>query len=301
MLEIKFPLSVPNAKKAEFRRNYELATASTGRLLLLAGDQKVEHLNDDFYGAGISKEDASPEHLFKIAAGTKGALFATHLGLIAQYGTDYRKVPYLVKLNGKSNIGLNEEKDSSKCWWKVKNIVDFKKDSGLNVVGIGYTLYLGGKFEAQMLARVARAINEAHQNGLIAILWVYPRGKNIKEEDIHTIAGGAGIAACLGADFVKVKYPYGNKNNKVVAEKFKEVVLAAGRTKVICVGGEKRTNKEMLTTTNEQLSISGTNGLAIGRNLHQRSLTDALKLANDLSKIIHAKPEKKSSTFLGIF
>lgn len=301
MLEIKFPLSVPATKKAEFRRNYDLATAGTGRLLLIAGDQKVEHLNDDFYGAGISKEDASPEHLFKIAAGTKGALFATHLGLIAQYGKDYSKAPYLVKLNGKSNIGLNEEKDSSKCWWKVKEIVDFKKNSGLNVVGIGYTLYLGGKFEAKMLAQVAKAIYEAHQHGLIAILWVYPRGKNIKEEDIHTIAGGSGIAACLGADFVKVKYPYGAKNNKLIAEKFKEVVLAAGRTKVICVGGEKRTNKEMLVTTTEQISIAGVSGLAIGRNLHQRPLAEALKLANDLSKLIHNRPDKKRTTFLGIF
>ncbi|MEI6528992.1 MAG: aldolase [Candidatus Falkowbacteria bacterium] len=301
MLEIKFPLSVPSAKKSEFRRNYELATSGTGKLLLIAGDQKVEHLNDDFFGTGISKDDASPEHLFKIAAGTKGALFATHLGLIAQYGMDYRRISYLVKLNGKSNIGLNEEKDSSKCWWKVKDIVDFKKQSSLNVVGIGYTLYLGGKFESKMLAKVARAINDAHQNGLIAVLWVYPRAKNIKEEDIHTIAGGAGMAACLGADFVKVKYPYGAKNNKLIAEKFKEVILAAGRTKVICVGGEKRTNKEMLQTTGEQLSIAGTNGLAIGRNLHQRSLADAIKLANDLSLVIHSPKKKANSNFLGIF
>jgi len=301
MLEIKIPLSVPSAKKSDYVGNYKAATGGTGRLLLIAGDQKVEHLNDDFFGTGISKEDASPEHLFKIAAGTKNALFATHLGLIAQYGNDYRRIPYLVKLNGKSNIGLNEEKDSSKCWWKVKDIVEFKKQSKLNIVGIGYTLYLGGKFEAQMLAQVAKAINQAHQNGLIAILWVYPRGKSIKEEDIHTIAGGAGMAACLGADFVKVKYPYGNKNNKLVAEKFREVVLAAGRTKVICVGGDKRTNKEMVATTKEQISLAGTSGLAIGRNLHQRSLAEALKLANDLGAVIHEQPLKKRSTFLGIF
>lgn len=287
MSEIKIPLSVPGSKKLEYKNNYKLATAGTGRLLLIAGDQKVEHLNDDFFGCGITPEDASPEHLFKIAAGTKGGLLATHLGLIAQYGADYHKVPYLVKINGKSNLGLNDEKDSSKCWWKVGDIVNFKKRSGLNIVGIGYTLYLGGKFEAQMLSRVAKAINAAHENGMIAILWVYPRGKNIKEEDIHTIAGGAGMAACLGADFVKVKYPYGAKNNKLVAEKFKEVVAAAGRTKIICVGGEKRTNKEMLATTKDQMMISGTSGMAIGRNLHQRPLAEAIKLANELSELIH--------------
>ncbi len=301
MLEIKIPLSIPSSKKTEFSRNYSLATAGTGRLLLIAGDQKVEHLNDDFFGAGISKDDSSPEHLFKIASATKGGLLATHLGLIAQYGADYKKVPYLVKLNGKSNLGLNEEKNSSRCWWQVKDIVDFKKQSNLNIVGIGYTLYLGGKFEAKMLAEVARAINDAHQNGLIAILWVYPRAKGVKEEDIHTIAGGAGMAACLGADFVKVKYPYGAKNNKIIAEKFKEVTAAAGRTKVICVGGSKRNNKEMLSTTNDQLNISGTFGLAIGRNLHQRPLAEAIKLANELSQVIHAGKKAKTTSFLGIF
>jgi len=301
MIKINIPLSVPAAKKSDYISNYKLATGGTGRMLLIAGDQKVEHLNDDFYGAGISKEDASPEHLFKIAAGTKGAVFATHLGLISQYGMDYKRIPYLVKLNGKSNIGLNEEKDSSKCWWKVKDIVEFRKQSKLNIVGIGYTLYLGGKFEAKMLAKVAKAIFEAHQTGLIAVLWVYPRAKGIKEEDIHTIAGGAGIAACLDADFVKVKYPYGGKNNKLIAERFREVVLAAGRTKVICVGGDKRLGKEMLATTKDQISISGTSGLAIGRNLHQRSLLEALKLTHDLGTVIHDNYSKKKSSFLGLF
>lgn len=301
MLEIKIPLSVPASKKSEYQHNYKLATANTGRLLLIAGDQKVEHLNDDFFGRGISQDDANPEHLFKIAAGTKGGLLATHLGLISQYGTNYRRVPYLVKLNGKSNLGTNEEKNSSKCWWDIKDIVNFKKQSGLNIVGIGYTLYLGGAFEAKMLAKAAQAIYDAHQNGLIAILWVYPRGKNIKEEDIHTIAGGAGIAACLDADFAKVKYPYTSKNNKLIAEKFKEVTAAAGRTKIICVGGDKRNIKEILTTTKEQINISQTSGLAIGRNLHQRSLVEALKLANSLSAVIHEKPTKSRNIFFGIF
>jgi DhnA family fructose-bisphosphate aldolase class Ia len=68
MLKIKVPLSVPRAKKSEYEKNYCLLTKDTGRLLLIAGDQKVEHLNDDFFGTGISPEDASPKHLFEIAA-----------------------------------------------------------------------------------------------------------------------------------------------------------------------------------------------------------------------------------------
>lgn len=301
MSEIKIPLSVPSSKKSEYKNNYRLATAGTGRLLLIAGDQKIEHLNDDFFGRGINPDDASPEHLFKIAAGTKGGLFAAHLGLISQYGSNYPKIPYLVKINGKTNLGQNDEKNSSKCWWKIEDVINFKKQSGLNIVGIGYTLYLGGKFEAQMLKEAARAIKNAHENGLIAILWVYPRGKNIKEEDIHVIAGGAGVAACLDADFAKVKYPYGTRDDKMTAKKFKEVILAAGRTKIICVGGGRRTNKEIISATKNQLEIAGASGLAIGRNLHQRSLPEALKLANELSALIYGQKIKKQTTFLGLF
>lgn len=302
MKNLIIPASVPDSKIAEYKRNYALATFNSGRLLLFAGDQKVEHLNDDFYGAKISKEDASPEHFFKIASAGKGVVLATHLGLISRYGRRYTRIPYLVKINGKTNIGNNEEKDSSSTWWNINQIIQFKKQSGLKIVGIGYTVYLGGKNESKMLAEAARAVYEAHQNGLLAVIWMYPRGKGIKEEDIHTIAGGAGVAACLDADFVKVKYPYNNKNQKEAAEKFKEVVLAAGQTKIICVGGDIRPVKELIATTNKQIDISGTSGLAIGRNLHQRSLENAVKLINELSAAIHdSKNKKPVSRFLGIF
>lgn len=303
MLDIKIPLSVPPTKKTEYRRNYEQATNKTGNLLLIAGDQKVEHLNADFSGPGISPEDNSPEHLFKLAAASNGGLLATHLGLISRYGQNYRQVPYLIKVNGKTNLGPNEDKDSSKLWWKVEDVINFKKQSGLKIVGIGYTLYLGGKYEAKMLAKVARAIWRAHQAGLIAILWVYPRGKNIKEEDIKIIAGGAGVAACLDADFVKVKYPYDSPDKQKTALKFLEVTKAAGRTKVICVGGDKRPLQDLLASVEKQINVSQTSGLAIGRNLHQRSLIEATKLTSALEKIIFKKTtkDKKTPKFLGLF
>ncbi|MCX6794825.1 MAG: aldolase [Candidatus Falkowbacteria bacterium] len=316
MKSIKIPLSVPSRKKNEYLKNYRVLTNNSGHLLLIAGDQKVEHLNDDFYGPGITPEDKNPEHLFKIAAASGGGALAVHLGLISRYGHDYSSLPYIVKINGKTNLGEGE-KNSGKVWWPVEDVTKFKKQSGLKVAAIGYTLYLGGIYEAKMLAKAAKAIFEAHQAGLLAILWVYPRGKNIKEEDIHTIAGGAGVAAALDADFVKIKYPYGLKDKKATAGKFKEAVEAGGRTKVICVGGDKRPVKELLEHLKAQISISGTVGLAVGRNLHQRPLEEATRLGAALGAIIFhnksaaealaiynnklkTKPAR-SSKFLGLF
>jgi len=85
--------------------------------MLLAGDQKVEHLNNDFYGTGISSEDNDPVHLFEVAANAKIGCFATQLGLIARYGMDYPQVPYtyMVKLNSKTNLVSTSQADPNSC------------------------------------------------------------------------------------------------------------------------------------------------------------------------------------------
>jgi len=286
MMEIKIPLTVPVTKHRDYRKNLNWATAGSGSLLLFAGDQKVEHLNDDFFGPDIISENADPEHLFQIASAAPIGVFATHLGLIARYGAAYPKVPYLVKLNGHTNLYKNTQDLMSKAWFTVEDVMEFKKQSNLNILGVGYTVYLGGAKESKMLKEAANIVREAHKNGLIAVIWMYPRGENVKEEDIHTISGGAGVVAALGADFVKVKYPYNDKI-KATAENFQEAVKAAGQTKVICVGGNKQDAKELITYAWNQKNIAGTQGLALGRNLHQRTLVDAIKLATALALVIN--------------
>ena len=295
MLEIKIPLSVPDSKKSLYRQNYSTLTNNSGRLFLIADDQKLEHLNDDFFGRGISLEDNDPEHLFKIAANSNGGVLAAHLGLISRYGADYRQLPYIVKLNGKTNLGANDEKNSAQCLWDISDVLKFKKQSGLKIVAAGYTLYLGGKYEAEMLAAAAKLIFEAHSAGLAAILWIYPRAKGINEENIHIIAGAAGVAAILDADFTKLKYPYNTKNKKKTAQDYREVTLAAGRTKVICVGGEKKAAAEMFEELKNQLEISHTSGLAVGRNIHQRSLAEATNFSKALASIIFKNYDLKKA------
>ena len=54
-MNIAIPLTVPSEKKNDFIQNYTKATQGTGRMLLFAADQKIEHLNKDFYGTGISQ------------------------------------------------------------------------------------------------------------------------------------------------------------------------------------------------------------------------------------------------------
>lgn len=292
--DVIVPADVPKSMAQEYVKNYLKITHNTGRLMLFAGDQKIEHLHDDFYGKmkveahelSIPIDDADPEHLFRIARSAKIGVFATQLGLIAKYGTNYKEVPYLVKLNSKSHLVKTAQKDPlSQAMWTVEQVVKFKKDSGLNIMGVGYTVYVGSEFESEMMREAAQAAFLAHQNGLLAVFWMYPRGKAVPDEkDPHIVAGAAGVGACLGADFVKVNYP--KPKVGTAAEAFKEAILAAGkRTKVITAGGGSKGVKNFLQETWEQINISGCYGNATGRNIHQKPLDEAIRMANAISAI----------------
>jgi fructose-bisphosphate aldolase/6-deoxy-5-ketofructose 1-phosphate synthase len=288
--EIYIPGDVPNGSINEFVNNYDLITHGSGRLMLFAGDQKIEHLNKDFYGEGIHEDDNEPEHLFKIADAAEIGLLATQLGLISMYGGDYPEIPYLVKLNSKTNLVKTAQRDPiSPTLTDVAQVVEFKKNSGLEIIGIGYTIYLGSEFEHIMLREAVQAVYKAHQAGLISVLWIYPRGQAVKDEkDADLIAGATGVAATIGADFVKINPP--KKDGVASADLLIRAVKAAGKTKVICAGGSSTDPKAFLQSLHDQINIAGVSGNATGRNIHQKSFEEAVRMCNAISAItIHDK------------
>jgi len=286
--KVDIPLSVPKNKINEYINNYLAATKNSKKLFLFAGDQKIEHLNKDFYGKGIDKQDADPEHLFKIANKAPVGAFATQLGLISKYGNDYPKINYVIKLNSKTDIvSLDQMEPISALLNSVDDVIKLKKNSELSIVGVGFTIYLGSKNEHIMLSQASQIIFNAHQNGLLAILWIYPRGKAVKKEnDTNIIAGACGVAASLGADFVKVNPPKNNLS-KTSAQLLKQSTLAAGRTKVICSGGKKIEEEKFLKNLYDQIHIGKTFGCAVGRNIHQKNLNDAVNFCKAISAIVH--------------
>jgi fructose-bisphosphate aldolase/6-deoxy-5-ketofructose 1-phosphate synthase len=283
--EVKVPLDVPEEYRDMYRENYQLITKGTGRLMLFAGDQKMEHLNDDFYGEAIHPDDAEPEHLFRIADQGRIGVFATQLGLIARYGMDYPDIPYLVKINSKTHLIKKDQMDPfSNGLYSVKQIVKFRESSGLKIAAVGYTIYLGSESEAEMLSQAAQLVFKAHRHGLVTVLWIYPRGAAVKDEkDPHLIAGAAGAAACLGSDFVKVNAP--KKDGKSTADQITEVTKAAGRTKVVCAGGSSVDAAAFLSQLYEQIHSGGASGNATGRNIHQKPLDEAVRMCNAISAI----------------
>ncbi len=294
------PADVSAQAQKLFEQNYDAITRNRNKLLLFAGDQKIEHLNGDFYGEAISDDALNPRHLFKIASkGTIGA-FATQLGLIARYGTEFKNINYIVKLNSKTNLIPTDQRDPmSQQLWSMHDVVNFVQNSKLPIRGVGYTLYLGSEYETVMLSQAAQMIYQAHQVGLLALLWIYPRGKSVQNDaDPELLAGAAGLANALGADFVKIKAPQA-KNNKSSAEWLKIICTAAGNTQVICAGGAHKDAHEFLTQLYDQIHTGTTAGAAIGRNIFQYSTEKAINMTHAIASIVYnGKTPKEAGELL---
>jgi len=318
--DVKVPGDVCAEARETYIDNYLKATRETGHLMLFACDQKIEHLNGDFFGSDISIEDARPEHLFEI--GSQGAIgiLAGQRGLIAQYAPDYPDINYLIKMNSKTNLVKGSQEDPYSPQLYSFDAVLEMIDNGINVVGIGYTIYLGSEYEAQMMAEAGELVAQAHAAGLICVLWMYPRGKAVaNEKSSHLIAGAAGTALCLGADFVKVNPPKGKAEDEPIAtgaleaaiaegsgligttlevasdeelsasqaaaKKLIEASSASGRTGLVCAGGSTVEAKVFLQQLWDQIHIGGARGNATGRNIHQRPLDEAVRLTKAISAI----------------
>lgn len=282
------PADVPVSFHQEYSKNYQAITKGTNRLFLFAADHKIEHLDKDFYGPHIDAAAHHPEHIFRIASKGRIGALATQLGLIARYGNQYSNIQYIAKLNSKTNIIPTKDLDPlSKQLWSIAQVIRLKQQTGLSICGIGLTVYIGSKYESIMLEQAAQAVFEAHQQGLIAIVWMYPRGNYVLDERSEEIlAGATGIANCLGADFAKINSPTA-PDNYTSAQLLKRSVEAAGNTKIICAGGEAHASEQLLKELYKQLTVAGTAGAGIGRSIYQHSLKDAIILTNALHSIIY--------------
>lgn len=282
--QLIYPVDVPKARRAAYRSNWQLITNKTGRLLLFAGDQRIEHLNGDFCGQGIDPADNDPEHFFQIAAKSPVGAVAVHYGTASWYGSNYRQLAYIIKLNGKTNLSSGEP--DSHCLASVSQAVQLAKQGGFRLAGIGYTIYLGSQYEGRMMAEAAEIIRQAHSQGLLAVIWIYPKGVKVKNENsVETIAGAAGVAVSLGADFVKLKAP-----KPLTVKSVQRIVQAAGLTRVVFAGGSSRSMDQLLKDISQQLS-GGSAGVAIGRNIHQRSLVEAGRGLRELAKMVYNQKE----------
>ncbi|MDG7029256.1 MAG: aldolase, partial [Nitrososphaerota archaeon] len=180
------------------------------------------------------------------------------------------RVPLIVKLNGKSSLLKGEPVSRQVC--SVEQAVS------LGAKGVGYTIYLGSEHEPRMFSEFGEIQEEAHERGMPAIAWIYPRGAAVQNDTSkETVAYAARAGLELGADAVKIKYT-GDP------ESFSWAVKAAAGVRVFMSGGPKApTDNDFLRQVEGVVRAGGT-GVAVGRNVWQNQ--DPLAMAGKLGKAI---------------
>ena len=237
-----------------------------GRSMLLAYDQGLEH------GPSTDFNDKNVDPAFVMDTAAKGKFN----GVVFQKGTAERfydgRVPLIVKVNGKTALPKGDPISRQVC--------TVEHAQSLGAKGVGYTIYLGSQFESEMLSEFGRIQEEAHERGMAAIAWIYPRGaavQNDTSKEIVAYAARTGLE--LGADAVKIKY-----TGDPVS--FSWAVTSAAGVRVFMSGGPKApTDDDFLRQVKGVMEAGGT-GLAVGRNVWQND--DPMAMAEKLRRVIFA-------------
>lgn len=230
----------------------DLSSISTNsKALYLAYDQGLEHGPTDF-----NDENVNPSYILDIAVKGRYNGIILQKGVAEKYYTGsevVHAVPLVLKLNGKTSLVSGEPFSPLIC--TVSEAI------GLGAQAVGYTVYVGSGRQDEMFEVFGGIVREAHEKSIPVIGWMYPRGGTVKEETPGITSYAARIGLELGADIVKVKY-----HDSLSA--LKEIVAAAGRTRVVFSGGPKVGQDEFLAMV-RAVADSGALGIAVGRNVWQ--------------------------------
>lgn len=238
-----------------------------GRAFYLAYDQGLEHGPE----GDFNDENIDPLFILKIAKKEKYGAVVFHKGIAEKYQKEIKKskIPLILKLNGKTRLADGEPISA-----QIATVDEAKK---LGAVAVGFTIYIGSKFEAKMVEEFSEIEREAHEIGMPVIVWIYPRGGKVKNDvSREMMAYAARTALELGADMVKMKWG-GNKDD------LRWAVKSAGRCKVVVAGGNKKSEKEFLKEVKDVMD-SGAIGMAVGRNVWQSE--DAFGISKKIREII---------------
>jgi class I fructose-bisphosphate aldolase len=270
--------------------------AGTGRLVILPVDQGFEH--GPARSFAVNPPAYSPSYHFRLAIEAGCNAYAAPLGFIEAGAAEFAgEIPVILKIN--DHDLLHDEKDPlSAVTGSVKDAVR------LGCVAVGFTIYPGSSNAQTMYQQCREMVSEAKANGLVAVVWSYPRGSDISKEGetaIDVVAYAAQIAAQLGAHVIKVKPPTQHieqaEAKKVyekigvpistLSERVRHVVQSAfdGQRIVIFSGGATKENDETLYDEYRAIRDGGGFGSIIGRNSFQRQKPHALEFLSTVMKI----------------
>jgi class I fructose-bisphosphate aldolase len=286
-------------------RNYQTILntgrlAGTGYVSILPVDQGIEH------SAGASFAPApqyfDPANIVKLAIEGGCNAVASTLGVLGTTARQYaHRIPFLVKLNHNEFLSYPNRYDQV-MFAQVKQAWD------MGAIAVGATIYFGSEESTRQIQEVSAAFKQAHELGMVTVLWCYTRNNAFKTEkvDYHLAADLTGQANHLGvtieADIIKQKMPetdggytalkFGKTDKRVYSElipgdhpiemtRYQLANCYMGRIGLINSGGASGANDfaDAFRTAVVNKRAGGM-GLISGRKAFQRPMADGVKLLN---------------------
>ncbi|MDF2389550.1 class I fructose-bisphosphate aldolase [Nostoc ellipsosporum NOK] len=269
--------------------------AGTGKLVILPVDQGFEHGPARSFAANPAAYD--PRYHFELAIASGCNAYAAPLGFLEAGAREFAgDIPLILKVN--DHDVLIDEKDPSQAL--TASVQDALR---LGCVGIGFTIYPGSTHRLEMYEQIRAYAQEAKRQGLVVIIWSYPRGSGLSklgETAIDVTSYAAHIAAQLGAHIIKVKLPSAHIEQEAARkvyekeqipiatldERVRHIVQSTfnGRRIVIFSGGPTESDDVLLDEI-RAIHKGGGFGSIIGRNSFQRLKPDALRLLTAIMDI----------------
>jgi class I fructose-bisphosphate aldolase len=274
--------------------------AGTGYVSILPVDQGIEHSAGASFAANPIYFDS--ENIVRLAIEGGCNAVASTLGVLGSVARKYaHKIPFLVKLNHNEFLSYPNKYDQIQ-FASVKQAFD------MGAVAVGATIYFGSDQSDRQIVEVSKLFAQAHELGLVTVLWCYLRNAAFKtaDKDYHLAADLTGQANHLGvtiqADIIKQKMPennggynalkFGKTDKRVYSEltpgdhpiemcRYQVANCYLGRSPLINSGGASGANDFAEAARTAVINKrAGGMGLISGRKAFQRPMADGVKLLN---------------------
>ncbi|MCG5054436.1 MAG: class I fructose-bisphosphate aldolase [Myxococcales bacterium] len=280
----------------------------TGYVSILPVDQGIEHSGGASFAPNPEMFD--PENIVKLAIEGGCNCVASTFGVLGMVARKYaHKIPFMVKLNHNEFFSYPNTYDQT-MFGRVKTAWD------MGAISVGATVYWGSAESRRQLQEVAEAFAQAHELGMVTVLWCYTRNKAFKTEDAdyHTAADFTGQADHLGvtlqADIIKQKAPtnnggynapslkgFGKTHAKVYSDlttphpidltRYQVVNGYMGRAGLINSGGESKGAGDLAEAVRTAVinKRAGGMGLISGRKAFQRPMKEGAALLHAIQDV----------------
>jgi fructose-bisphosphate aldolase, class I len=280
--------------------------AGTGYVSILPVDQGIEHSA----GASFAPNPAyfDPENIVKLAIEGGCNAVASTLGVLGAVARKYaHKIPFILKINHNEFLTYPNKYDQI-LFASVRQAFE------MGAAAVGATIYFGSDESARQIQEVSRAFQEAHELGMVTILWCYLRNPAFKtaEKDYHLAADLTGQANHLGvtiqADIIKQKLPetnggynalkFGKTHKKVYSDlapgdhpielcRYQVANCFMGRSPLINSGGASSGDGDLKEAVRTAVinKRAGGMGLISGRKAFQRPMSEGVGLLNAIQDV----------------